>query len=152
MNAPIKILAAAVCGLLLGLPAALAGEMPIRHFINLGTAQDPLTIHPRGLTLQVGETYQFVVSNPSKEQHVVAAPELAAMVKTAELTTEGLPRLKLAVPALDIATGITLQPGQMIEWTFTPLVEGAYKFGCNDPAHAAAGMHTMIDVRTQDVL
>lgn len=152
MNAPSKMLAAAVCGLLLGLPAALGGELPIRLFINLGTAEDSLTVHPQELTLQVGEIYQFVVSNPSGQEHVVAAPELAATVRTAELATEGLPRLDLPMPALDITTGITLQPGQMIEWTFTPLAEGIYKFGCDDPVHAAAGMHTMIDVRSQDVL
>jgi len=102
--------------------------------------------------LKVGETYQFVVSNPSKQEHVVAAPELAATVKTAELTTEGLPRLDLPVPALDMRTGITLQPGQLIEWTFIPLAEGSYKFGCDDPVHAAAGMHAMVEVISQDVL
>jgi len=125
--------------------------MPIHQFINLGTAADELTVYPHKLMLQVGETYQFVVSNPSKHIHVVAAPELAAQVKTAQLVITG-EKLGVETPALDITTGITMQPGQMILWTFTPLVEGVYKFGCNDPVHAAAGMQAMIEVTTQDVL
>lgn len=151
MNTPFRIFAATVCALLLGFPAALAGDMPIRHFLNLGTAQDALTIYPRELTLQIGETYQFVVSNPSTKLHVVVAPELEANAKTAELRIEGR-GIDVAAPKLDMTTGITLQPGQMIEWTFTPLAEGAYKFGCDDPVHAAAGMHAMIKVTKQKVL
>ena len=151
MKALLKILAATVCGLVLGLSAALAGDIPIYRFINVGTTGDDLTIHPGDLTLQVGETYRFVVSNPSKKIHVVAAPELAPTVRTAELRIEGR-RLDVVAPRLDMVTGITLQPGQMIEWTFTPLEEGAYKFGCDDPVHAAAGMHAMIEVATQEVL
>lgn len=149
MNTPFRIFAAAVCAFLLGFPAALAGDIPIRHFINLGTAQDALTIYPRELTLQIGETYQFVVSNPSKVGHVVAAPEFAATVRTAELTI-GSPRVDYPVPG--ISEGISLQPGQMIEWTFTPLAEGVYKFGCDDPVHAKAGMHARIKVTSQEVL
>lgn len=151
MNAPFRILAAAVCGLLLGLTAAQARDNPIFQFINLGTAEDELTVHPHELMLKVGETYQLVVSNPSKQIHVVAAPGLEAAVNTSRLTIGGA-RLNVPAPALDMFTGITLQPGQIIEWTFTPLNEGVYKFGCDDPVHAAAGMHTMIEVVTQEVL
>lgn len=151
MNAPLNILATAVCGLLLGLPAAQADEIPIRMFINLGDTQNELTIHPSALRLQVGETYQFVVSNPSREEHVVAAAELAASVKTVVLAVQA-PKLGVILPTLDMTTGITLQPGQIIEWTFTPLAEGIYKFGCDEPVHAAAGMHAMVEVVTQEVL
>lgn len=148
MKAPLKILAAVVCGLLLGLPGAQAGDQPIRQFINMGTAENELAVHPHELMLQVGETYQFVVSNPSQQIHVVAAPELAAKVKTEELRITGR-KIDVVAPDLDMVTGITLQPGQIIEWTFMPLDEGAYKLGCDDPVHAAAGMHTTIEVARQ---
>jgi len=151
MRAPFRILAAAVCGLLLGLPAAQAGDMPIRQFINIGTAKNELTVYPHELQLNVGENYQFVVSNPSKQIHVIAAPELAATVTTVDLAISG-EGLGVNAPSLDMTTGITLQPGQMILWTFTPLGEGVYKFGCDDPVHAKAGMHTMVEVATQEVL
>jgi len=174
MNAPFKILAAAVCGLLLGLPAAQADDSwdlqvddyavqagplsladtsarEIFHFVYVGTWEDELTIYPHELVLQVGKPYQLVVSNPSKQIHVVAAPELAATVKTAELELIGR-KLAVAAPALDMGTGITMQPGQTIAWMFTPLSEGVYKFGCDDPVHAAAGMHTMIKVTREEVL
>ena len=90
MKAPLKILSAAVCGLLLGLPAARA-EIPIYVFINAGSAGNEIAFFPRELRLKVGEVYRFVVSNPSENIHVVAAPELAATVQTTQLTI-GLPR------------------------------------------------------------
>ena len=162
MNAPFKILAAAVCGLLLGLPAAQA-EIPVYVFIDMGAPGNAMTMSPREVTLKAGEIYRFVVSNPGEMTHVVAAPELAATVQTKQLTI-GSPRLELyegrvdwgqaartALPARKIIAGVTLQPGSQIEWTFTPLVEGVYKFGCDEPAHAAAGMFAMVDVISQDV-
>ena len=153
MNAPFKILAAAVCGLLLGLPAAQAE--PLEYvYVNVGTVENELTIWPGQLTLEAGKLYRFDISNPSKNIrnpskniYVVAAPELAATVNTAELRIGGSLRLDQPLPALDMITRITLQPGQTIEWTFTPLRKGVYKFGCDDPVHAEAGMHTMIEVK-----
>jgi len=173
MKAPLKILAAALCGLLLGLPVVQADDywgflqaddysvhpndlgrraaeaQFIEYvYINVGAAgkENRLTMWPREVTLEAGELYRFDISNPSKDIHVVAAHELAAMVNTTELRTGGLLRLDQSLPTLDMTTGITLQPNQTIEWTFTPLSEGVYKFGCDDPVHAAAGMHTMITV------
>ena len=163
MNGPFKILAAAVCGLLLGLPAAKA-EIPVYVFIDMGAPGNALVMSPREVTLKAGEIYRFVVSNPGEIAHVVAAPELGATVQTKQLTI-GSPRLELyegrvdwgqtprtALPARKIIAGVMLKPGEQIEWTFTPLVEGVYKFGCDDPAHAAAGMHATVDVISQDVL
>lgn len=162
MKASLKILSAAVCSLLLGLPAAQA-ETPIHVVINAGTVGNELVVSPRELTLKVGEVYRFVVSNPSENIHVVAAPELAATVHTTQLVKIGLPRLGLdegrggpvPSPRVDwpnpgISEGISLQPGQMIEWTFTPVAKGKYKFACNDTVHAAAGMHATVEVISQD--
>lgn len=149
MNGLFRVLAAAVCGLFLGVPAALGGDIPIYHFINFGNTGDELTVHPHVLTLRVGETYQFVVSNPSKQRHVVAARDLMAAVKTTQLT-RGMPPVAWPYPGM--SEGIPLRPGQIVEWTFTPLAEGIYKFGCDKPGHAAAGMHVTIQVTKQKVL
>ncbi len=140
-----------MCGLLLGLPTAQAESIEF-VYINVGETGHELTVWPGQVTLEAGELYRFVVSNPSEDIHVVAAPELAATVKTEELRIGELLRLDVPAPPLDMTTGITLQPNMTIEWTFTPLAEGVYKLGCDDPVHAAAGMHTMIDVISQDVL
>lgn len=145
MNAPFKILAAAVSGLLLGLPAAQADEyFPMTDvFVHFGTGQNELTVNPPDLTLQVGELYRIIVINPSENTHVVAAPELAMTGNTIDLL-KGTPRVDF-LPG-KIAAGISLQPGQMMEWTFMALEAGTYKLGCDDPVHALSGMHTTIKV------
>lgn len=145
MNTPSRMLAIAVCGMLLGLPAAQADEYwPVTDvFMHFGTGENELTVSPPELTLKAGELYRIVVINPSEYDHVVAAPALAANGLTTSLLT-GTPRVDRPTP--EIASGILVQPGQLMEWTFMPLEEGTYKLGCDDPAHAAAGMHATINV------
>jgi len=143
MNALLKVLAASASVLLLGLPAARAEVTPIHHFINLGTVGNELTVTPTVLTLRVGETYQLIVSNPSESEHVVAAPELVATTTTTGLLTLS-PTAEHSTASL--TAGLPVRPGQMMEWTFMPTREGTYKFGCDNPAHAAAGMHMRIKV------
>lgn len=147
MNALCKILAGMVCGLLVGLPSALAGDddyFPLTDvFIHVGTHDNKLTVSPPALTLRVGELYRLVVINPSETTHIVAAPEIAAISLTTDLVT-GTPRVDY--PTRTIAAGISVRPGQLMEWTLMPLEKGTYKFGCDDPVHAAAGMHTTVTV------
>lgn len=145
MNAPLKFLAAALCGLLLGLPAAHAEDyFPISDvYIQLGAEGDPMVIEPAEVTLRVGEVYRFVVTNPSDITHIVAAPEFRQTVVTTELL-KWTPTLDY--PALVLSAGISLHSGEMMEWTFVALEEGKFKFGCDDPVHAAAGMHTIVNV------
>lgn len=146
MNAPFKFLAAVVSGLLLGLPATQAQDdyFPVTDvFIQFGTQGNELKVFPPELTLQVGELYRIVIINPSENDHIVAAPELAAMGVTTSLL-KGTPRVDYATGT--IAAGISVRAGQMMEWTFMPLEKGIYKFGCDAPDHAAAGMHTTINV------
>lgn len=145
MNAPLKFLAAALCGLLLGLPAAHAEDYwPINDvYIQLGAEGNAMVIEPAEVTLRVGEVYRFIVSNPSDITHIVAAPEFRQTVVTTELL-KWTPTLDY--PGLVLSAGISLHSGEMMEWTFVALEEGKYKFGCDDPVHAAAGMHTIINV------
>lgn len=182
MKAPFKILAAAMCGLLLGLPAAQADEFPMKDvYVQLGMGEQELTIYPTELTLRAGEVYRFIVVNPTETSHVVAAPELEAMTLTTDLSVQAAelnkfviinPDHEYPVVALEssqlggtelttdpmewseaedyqsasLRTGIAIGPGQMMEWHFMPVKEGRYKFGCDDPVHAAFGMHTAIEV------
>lgn len=145
MNAPLKMLAGALCGLLLGLPAAQADEyFPVDDvYIQVGSEQNPMIIEPGEVTLRVGEVYRFIISNPSNITHVVAAPEFRQTVVTTELF-KWTPMLDY--PGLVLSAGILLHPGEMMEWAFVALEEGAYKFGCDDPVHAAEGMHTIVNV------
>ena len=143
MNAPLKILAAAICVLLLGLPAARADEEVTDVFVQLGTVEKELVIHSRKVTVEVGGFYRFVVSNSSESTHIVAAPELRLKAWTIGMMY-WTPTLD--DPPLILPEKISLHPGEMMVWIFTPLEEGSYKFGCDDPVHAAAGMHTMINV------
>ena len=147
MNAPLKILAAALCGLLLGLPAAQAHEddfWPITDlYVQFGGEHGQLMVSPSELTLQAGGLYRIVLINPSELTHVVAAPELAVNGLTTELL-QGFEAVDY--PAASITAGISLAPGQTIEWTFMPLEEGTFKLGCEDTVHATAGMHAMIKV------
>ena len=145
MNAPLKILAAGLVGLLVGLPAAQAQDdfIPVTDvLIKLGTAKSDSTIQPREITLQAGELYRFVVSNTSKSTHIVAVPEFRKTVFTAELVKW----YPLDYPVAVLSPEISLQPGDTMEWTFIALKEGTYKLGCDDPVHAAAGMHAIINV------
>jgi len=148
-NASLRILAAAMCVLLLGLPGAQADEGVTDVFIELGTVENGPTIHPREVTLEVGAFYRFIVSNTSQSTHNVAAPELRLTVWTI-----GMMYWTSApdYPPLVLPEKISLYSGEMMVWIFMPLVEGTYKFGCDDPVHAAAGMHTMIKVISEEML
>ncbi|MDH3310769.1 MAG: plastocyanin/azurin family copper-binding protein [Gammaproteobacteria bacterium] len=133
----------------LSVPFAHASEVsPEPIFINSGTVNNDLLFHPPELTLKEGVLYKFVISNPSNHKHVVAAPELAASSRTTELMKVS-PRISYSDASSSLAKGIPLQPGEMLEWTFTPTKEGTYKFGCNKSSHAAAGMHSMVTVRAE---
>lgn len=148
MNAPFTILAAAMCSLLVGLPAALAFDgqdaWPVTDvFMHLGTGANGLAVSPPQLTLKAGELYRIVVINPSENDHIVAAPELASTGVTTSLL-KGTPRVDY--PASLINAGIAVRPGQLVEWTFMPLEAGTYTFGCDNPSHAAAEMDATIKV------
>lgn len=149
MNALLKISAGAMCVLFLGLPPAQADEGVTDVFIQLGTVENELIIHPREVTLQVDAFYRVVVSNSGESTHIVAAPELRLNAWTIGMMywTSALDDPPSVFPEK-----ISLRPGEMMVWIFVPLVEGTYKFGCDDPVHAAAGMHTMIKVISGEML
>jgi len=145
MKTPLKIFAAALCGLLLGLPLAQAqDEWPITDvYIQMGNDENAMSIEPREITLHKGEVYRFVVTNSSNTTHIVAATGLRDAVLSSELFKWSATG---EYPALVLAAGISLYPGETMEWTFVTFEKGTYKFGCDDPIHAAAGMQTIVKV------
>jgi uncharacterized cupredoxin-like copper-binding protein len=142
MNRRFGVLAAAICGMLLGLPGAQAADTwPVvtswdakNVSIQLAMGRGDLVIQPGEFNLQAGELYRFVVVNDTGVNHSLSAPELAGKVLTSDLTS------------MSIATGIVIRPGERVEWYMMPVTEGVYKFGCGNAVHAAAGMDATIRV------
>jgi len=152
MNRRFAFMAAAVCGMLLGLPGAQAADtqpVPMRWdvndmFVNLGTENGRLLVRPREFNLQAGELYRLVIVNLSDINHSPAAPEFAATVLTSSLT-KSPPSSDLA--SMSLVRGMMIRPGERMEWRLMPVKEGIYKLGCTDAVHAAAGMQATINVR-----
>lgn len=145
MNAHLKFAVAALCGMLLGLPAAHSDDdFPATNlYIELGTTEGDLVVFPRDIKLQVGELYRLALTNPSPYHHVMIAPEFAATVLTA-----GISRLVQGVdlPYASIGAGINMPAGEMMQIYFLPFKEGRFKLFCEDRSHTTAGMEVTIDV------
>lgn len=149
MNAHFKIAVTALCGILLGLPAAQAEEKFSSNknlYVELDTSEEGVfRAHPKGLTLKVGEYYRLELMNFSQDQrHVVMAPEFGDAIVTTEMRT--IPQL-VKMPSASLGRGIDLPPGARVEIYFQARKEGRYKLFCEDRAHTVAGMEVAIDVR-----
>lgn len=142
MNKRFRVLAAAVCGMLLGLPGAQAADtLPVAMnwnttdvSIQLATERGKLVVQPGEFNLKAGELYRFVIVNDSGVNHSLSAPEFAGTVLISDLES------------MSIVSGLVVRPGERVEWHLMPVKEGTYKFGCSYPAHAAAGMEATIHV------
>ena len=142
MNRRFRVLAAAVCGMLLGLPGAQAADtLPVAMnwnttdvSIQLATERGKLVVQPGEFNLKAGGLYRFVIVNDSGVNHSLSAPEFAGTVLISDLES------------MSIVSGLVVRPGERVEWHLMPVKEGTYKFGCSNPAHAAAGMEATIHV------
>ena len=138
MNKRFRVLAAAVCGMLLVLSGAQAADtLPVAMNLDAKDVSIQLAterIQPDEFNLKVGELYRFVIVNRSGVKHSLSAPEFAG---TALISN---------VESMSIMSGRVMRPGERTEWHLTPLMVGTYKFGCANPAHAAAGMEAKIHV------
>ena len=149
MNAHFKIAVTALCGMLLGMPVAQAGDKFVSTtnlYIELDTSEDgAFRAHPNELTLKVGEQYRLEFMNFSQDQqHVMMAPEFEGAIHTAGIRT--LPQ-RVKLPGASIGRGIDLPPGARVEIYFQPNKEGRYKLFCDDRAHTVGGMEVAINVR-----
>lgn len=142
MNRRFGVLAAAICGMLLGLPGAQAADTwPVTTnwdtedvSIRLATGRGNLVIQPGEVNLNAGELYRFVIVNDSGVSHSISAPEFAGKVLTSGPTS------------MSMVSGTVMRPGERMEWYLMPVTEGTYKFGCSTAVHAAAGMEATIHV------
>ena len=147
MNAHSKIAVAALCGTLLGLPAAQAVAQSSMKtvYVELGTSESDFAVYPEVLTLKSGEEYRLVLVNWSREhRHAVMAPEFERTIVTKDIRT--FPE-RVKMPSASVDTGIDLPPGARVEMYFVPQKEGRYKLFCQDQVHTRAGMEVAIDVR-----
>ena len=143
MNRRSTIVAATICGMLLGLPGAQAADTwPVITTwdatdisIRMARAKGDLVLQPGEFNLTAGELYRFVIVNDTGVNHSLTAPEFATKVLTSEPTT-----------SMSVASGMVMRPGEKMEWYLMPVKEGTYKFGGDDAVHAAAGMEATINV------
>ena len=143
MNRRSTIVAATLCGMLLGLPGAQAADTwPVITTwdatdvsIRMARAKGDLVLQPGEFNLNAGELYRFVVVNDTGFNHSLMAPEFAGKVLTSDTTT-----------SMSVASGMVMRPGESMEWYLMPVKEGTYKFGCGNTEHAAAGMEATIHV------
>jgi len=151
MNRRFGVLAAAVCGMLLGLPGAQAADTwPVTTnwnaqdvSIRLATGRGNLVIQPGEFNLKSGELYRFVIVNDSGVSHSISAPEFAGKVLTSGLMKSPA---SSDLTSMSIESGMVMRPGEKMEWYLMPVTEGTYKFGCGNVVHAAAGMEATIHV------
>jgi uncharacterized cupredoxin-like copper-binding protein len=151
MNRRFGVLAAAVCGMLLGLPGAQAADTwPVTTnwdtkdvSIRLATGRGSLVFQPGEFNLKAGELYRFVIVNDTGVNHSLSAPKFAGKVLTSGLMKSPA---SSDLTSMNIASGIVMRPGETMEWHLMPVTEGIYKFGCGNTVHAAAGMEATIHV------
>jgi len=145
MNATLKFAAAALCGMLLGIPAVQADEdFPSTSlYIELGTTEGEYLAFPHDLNLQVGELYRLVITNPSPDLHLLIAPEFGDTVLTTGASRRPA-RGDLRYASME--SGIAVRPGEMVELYFVPFKEGRYKLFCEERTHTAGGMEISVDV------
>lgn len=145
MKAQLKFAMTALCGMLLGFPAAQADEYfpSTSLYVELGTTEGGMAAFPGDMKLQVGELYRLVLTNPSQDQHVVLAPEFGHTMLTAGISNH--PQ-RVDLRNASIAGGIGVRPGEMIQLYFVPFKEGRYKLFCEERAHTEGGMEVTMDV------
>lgn len=148
MNAYFRIAVTALCGMLLGLPAAQAQQSrPLTKslLVEIGLSEENFSAFPNNLTLKAGEYYRLELVNWSQGiRHIVMAPEFGQAVVTSEIRR--LPhRQEMRGAGFD--TGIDLPPGGRVEVFFVPYKAGRYKLFCQDRVHTDAGMDVSLEVR-----
>lgn len=148
MNAHLKFAVTALCGMLLGLPAAQAQEQPsvTRLRVEIGLVEHDFSAFPERLTLKAGEPYRLELVNWSQGiRHIWMSPEFGRAVLTTAIRR--LPQHEEMRGAsfgggIDLPTG-----GGRVEVYFVPYKEGRYKLFYQDRVHTNAGMEVEVDVR-----
>jgi uncharacterized cupredoxin-like copper-binding protein len=105
------------------------------------SALDSLEFDPDSVTVQVGDTVSFVVTNDGNNVHEFVLGDQSYQQQHAEDMSEG--------DAMAMGPNqIEIEPGdeQTLTWTFTQAGEVLY--GCHEPGHYEGGMVGTIEVRS----
>jgi uncharacterized cupredoxin-like copper-binding protein len=104
-----------------------------------------IAFEPQSLTVKVGETIRFVVTNTGAVEHDFtlgdAATQAAHRKEMAEMFEKGGEMHHEADP-----NAITVKSGQTAELTWRFTKAGKLEFDCNIPGHCEAGMTGVIAV------
>lgn len=100
------------------------------------TTSDDLKFDPPEVTVAMGETIEFEVSNPGAVAHEFVIGDDAFQAKHEDKMAD----MSGGMLPADEAYAISLEPGETksIAWTFSS--DGVVMYGCHVPGHYAAGM------------
>jgi uncharacterized cupredoxin-like copper-binding protein len=127
---PRTLLAAAVFGAALGLPAAwsagdLSKQTPIEVTVDLGKPGEHVFV-PREIRFETGKLYKLVLRNPSNDPHYFTSDAFPAMVFTRKVQvsqlrdgkTTSIAEFKGAIREIEV------YPGHAAEWWLVPVQAG----------------------------
>lgn len=99
---------------------------------------DGLRFDPDGLTVRVGETIRFVITNPTPIDHEFVIGDEAAQRMHATEMAGGMMH--------DDAHAVSVPAGETRELIYTFGAAGDLEIGCHVPGHYEAGMHAPVAV------
>lgn len=117
-------------------PAASDGVAEQTIEVNL---TDGFKMEPAEMTVRVGQPVTFVVTNTGVIVHEFYLGDEAMQAEQEDLMRSG-------AMAHDTAEGISLEPGETKELTYTFTTAGQTLAGCHEAGHYAAGMKATITV------
>lgn len=107
------------------------------------TALDTLRFEPDSITVGVGETVRFVVTNEGQAVHdFFVGTEEEQMAHEQEMADMG----GMGGMGQGSTEGLVLDPGETGELTVTFDEPGERQFACHEPGHYAAGMVGTVSV------
>lgn len=103
------------------------------------TTTDEFRFEPEEFTFAAGETVRFEVINSGALVHEFLIGDEAAQAEFAEQMAAGM-------EDHDSEAGVSVEPGETVEFTYTFDTAGELLAGCHEPGHYEAGMVATITV------
>lgn len=119
-----------------GAPAS-SGGTPAPRTVTI-KALDSLRFDPASISVSVGETIRFVVTNPGKVEHEFVLGDETVQSAEEQRMRENM-NMANGMPSGALAA-FTIAPGETKEATVTFDRAGKRLYGCHMPGHYAAGM------------
>jgi uncharacterized cupredoxin-like copper-binding protein len=135
--------------------------MPSPVTLEMGSPGNAMALSSNMLRFQEGQTYRLLVKNNSDVVHFFAPGDFPKAITTKRFEVKGGQAIALrgnvrtrssfsrGSPHSITMKKIELRPGGTAEWVFVADKVGSYRFLCDIPAHAQAGMKgTMVIEKT----